>query len=132
MKKFLTTGLVLGLIAFTTAAQANMYKMKMELTVDGKIVARPTVVAAEGQKAVVTEKPDGQSKGFYIEVVAGEADKKKILMKFVVGSDENGVRTVLGSPEVIAKEKKGATVSVTKSDGSESMSLKVWAERVKK
>lgn len=133
MKKSLLMSVVLMFIA-PAAFAANMYKMKMELTVDGKIVARPTVVTAENQKATISEKANDATKSFYIEVIPTETDKMKkgIQLDIVVGSDENGKKTVLGTPQIITKEKKDATISVAKSDGSESMSLKVWTERVKK
>ena len=129
-------GLSLCLFAFSAhsapaADTSAAYEVKLELAVDGKHVASPKLTVNSDQKAVIRQKADDGTT-YVVEVLLHpEAGKKMVTMDFTVSSEgADGKSDVLATPHVTAKERKGATVTVNKNDGSEKMSLKVWAKRI--
>lgn len=135
-------GLCLSLFALSTTALAKdaapaeasaAYELKLELAVDGKQVASPKLTVSSDQKAVVRQKSDDGTT-YVVEVILhpDSSAKKMVTMDFTVSAETaDGKSEVIATPHVTAKERKGATVTVNKSDGSEKMSLKVWAKKIK-
>lgn len=104
------------------------YQLKLELAVNGKHVASPTMTLEPDQKAVVSQKgEDGNT--YIIEVIATPQEKKSVKFDFAVSDEIEGKPHLISNAVVITKERKGATITVNKSDGSEQLSLKVWAKR---
>lgn len=110
------------------------YNVKLEMAVDGKLVASPDLKVSADEKAVVTQKAE-DGVNYVIEVLLhpDSAKKKVVIMNFTVSTEAaDGKREVIATPQVTVKERKGATVTVNKSDGSEKLSLKVWAKKITK
>jgi len=125
-------GIALLAMSGSAFASSNAYDLKMDLSLDGKHVSSPRVVVKEGEPATVTQ--ENGSKKQFIEVIATEGsiqNHKGILMKFTVGTiGENGERTIVAKPQVLAKE--GEPAKITQSDtksGVEHLSLSVVAKK---
>jgi hypothetical protein len=143
MEVFMKTilGLCLGLIAFSAVVEAktevpmdpgSSYELKLELAVDSKQVASTKLLVNSDQKAVIRQK-SGDGKTYIVEVLLHPDDsaKKIVTMNFTVSTETaDGKSEVIDTARVTAKERKGATITITKSDGSEKMSLKVWAKKI--
>ncbi len=132
--KSLGLALLAATLAMTGSAFAstNAYDLKMDLSLNGKHVSSPHVIAKEGKPATITQ--ENSSNGHFIEVIATEGsiqNHKGILMKFVVGTiGKNGERTIISRPQVVAKE--GEPAKITQSDsknGAEYLSLSVTAKK---
>ncbi len=129
MKKIIA----LILIAGTSAFAANKgYDLRMNLTVDGKLVSAPQMIVEEGKTATVTQKNESGDESF-IEVTASEGSVKNnngILMKFTIGVvQKNGERKIISQPQILAKENKKAEITVGSNAGTKDMSLTVVATR---
>jgi hypothetical protein len=124
-KSFIVLCFLMGSSAFA----ANVYHLKMDLSIDGKKVASPGLVVREGAPASITEESStGKS---FVEVIAKEGsiqNHKGILMNFVVEySGPNGERKILAKPQILAKENEPAQITV--GENGQEMSLTVVAQR---
>lgn len=115
-------GLLLSAPAF---AATNTYEIKMDLSVDGKTVFSPRLHVIEGESTSITQ--DSADSMTYIEVVASHADaggNKGILMKMSLSHiNEDGSRTILANPTIMAKENEPAQIMVGDDDGNISLSV---------
>ena len=120
---------------FLTSAQSfaslNTYNLAMDLTMAGKHVGTSTTTVREGEMAGITHTKD--SAVTFIDVVASEGETRghqAILMKFVVGKIENGVKTIVSKPQVWVKENSPAKISYRKpGTDTDDFSLSVTAQR---
>jgi type II secretory pathway component HofQ len=124
--------IVLFAVSTSAFASSNAYDLKMDLSLDGKHVSSPRVVVNEGEPAIVTQ--DNGAKKLSIEVVATEGsiqNHQGIMMRFAISTiGENGERTVIARPQILAKE--GEPAKITQSDsksGSEQLSISVTAHK---
>ncbi|MGZ3787505.1 MAG: hypothetical protein ACXVLQ_03230 [Bacteriovorax sp.] len=117
------------LLACSSAFASTSYDLKMDLSLNGKHVSSPRVIAQEGETATIIQKSDG--KETFIDVVTTKADmKNSVMMKFTVGTiGKNGERTILSRPQVIARENETAKISQGETGGQELLSLSVIAKR---
>jgi type II secretory pathway component GspD/PulD (secretin) len=130
MKRIFATA-VIALFSSSAFATSAGYEMKMDLSINGKLVSSPRVIALAGEKASVTQRLEKSKNGTFIEVVATEdqGEFKGILMKFVVGTiDRDGKKTILATPSIIATENEKAEVSVS-DNGKQEYALSVIASR---
>lgn len=115
--------------AAAPAQPVGSYQLKLEVAVNGKHVASPTMTLEPNQKAILSQKgEDGET--YIIEVIATPQEKKVVKMDFTVSHEVNGKPELISNAQTITKERKGATITVNKSDGSEQLSLKVWAKKI--
>lgn len=123
-------GLALLMVASSAFAKTKGYDLKIDLSLKGKHVASPHLVVKEGEKATITPQSDNAAR--FIEVTATEGEvqgHKGILMNFTVGSiTKDGKRTILSTPEILAKENESAQIVVGGKDGAE-LSMSVVAKR---
>ncbi|WP_413290623.1 hypothetical protein [Bdellovibrio sp. HCB337] len=117
----------------TTKEMKSAFELQMELSIDGKKVASPSLIALEGEKASISQRNENSKDGSFIEVVTtqekSETNSNMITLSFVVGTiDRDGKRTILASPRVITIENEKATVSIDQEDQDE-VSLSVVARR---
>ncbi|MGZ3746997.1 MAG: hypothetical protein ACXWRE_06510, partial [Pseudobdellovibrionaceae bacterium] len=86
----LTISLLSLLMSTASLASEKAFELKMELSIKGKHVSSPRVIAKEGETTLITEEDEG--KKTFIEVVATEdkivRGKHSVLLKLVVGSIE--------------------------------------------
>lgn len=108
MKLFVFIGsLLLGSAAFA----APSYDLKVDLSVDGKIVSSPHLVVREGETGSITQDTDG--KKIYIDVVAKAHKPKGIEMSFQYGEIlANGEKQMISTPRIIALENEKASIQV--------------------
>lgn len=116
--------LVLGGSAF---AGGPGYDLKMDLSMNGKHVFSPRVIAKAGETATATHKTDTEET--FIEVIPTEGtiqNKKGILMQMTIGTiNKAGQRTVLSKPRVLANENETATMTVENKNSKISLSVLV-------
>lgn len=122
---------MISLFSLSALASVNVYDLQIELAMNGQHALSPRVVTPEGEAAMLTLKTEGE--GSFIEVVASEGEiqgSKGILMKFVVGViDEDGQRTILSKPQLLAQENEKAEITIYEDDDKEILSLSVIAQR---
>ena len=122
-------GLTFLLACSSAFASITNYDLQMDLSLNGKHVSSPRVIAKEGEIATIVQKTD--DKETFIEVITTKADMKNaVMMKFTVGTiGKNGERTILARPQVIARENETAKISQGETGGQELLSLSVTAKR---
>lgn len=111
-------------------AATKSYDVKVDLSVNGKRIAAPSVVVKDGETVTVFQKNELDET--FIEVEAHEGmvqNRKGILMKFAVGTiDEFGERKIISRPQILAAENK--LVEVTSGlTNNEKVSLSVVAKK---
>lgn len=119
------------LVGSAAFANGGGYDLKMDLSMNGKHVSSPRLIAREGEVASITQNLNGEK--IFIEVVATEkptANNRAILMSFVVGKiSATGEKTIVSTPKIIALENDKAEVTVNNDQGKESIALSVTAAR---
>lgn len=113
------------------------YDLKMDLSLDGKLVSSPRLIVPEGVVGSIESTPKDKTAIFktnYIEVKATEilvSDKKRIKMNFTVGViDKVGQKTVTSKSHVIARENEKVKITLSENeDNSKHMVLSVVAKR---
>lgn len=123
---------ILGLMIFLTCSSAmatTSYDLKMELSLNGKHISSPRVIAREGETATIIQKSDDMET--FIDVVTTTYDAKNtVMMKFTVGTiGKNGERIILSSPKIISKENEVAKIFQGETGKPEQISLSVIAKR---
>ncbi|MBK7890552.1 MAG: hypothetical protein IPJ84_06825 [Bdellovibrionales bacterium] len=107
------------------------YTLKMELSMNGKVVSTPRLVVRSGETGSITE--ESAARKTFIEVTATEGSvqkRKGIMMNFVVGLiAKDGTRTVLSRPSILANENEKAEITVADKENGESVALSVIATR---
>ena len=124
---------IMGLFISTSLwASTPGYDLKLELSLDGKVVASPRIVVQEGKVGTLTQE-SGDNKIFF-EIVASEGEiqgNRGILLKLKIGLINNdGSRTIISQPQILAKPGEEAHITVGQDD-KEEMTLKVIATRKK-
>lgn len=127
---FKATLLVSFLFLSTAFAAKPIYKLNVDLTLNGKHVASQGLLANEAEKSEVQQKYSNGT-GSFIEVTPEEIDgeQDKIHLKFVVGKLVKGARQILSTPEMIVTEGKSGSITVGEDDGPESFTLTVLVNR---
>ena len=116
--------------AAPAAAVNPIYKLNIDLTLNGKHVASQGLIVNHGEKSEIQQK-SANGTGSFIEVTPEEIDGelKKVHLKFVVGVIAKGTRQILSMPEMIVSEGKAGSITVGDDDGPESFTLTVLANR---
>lgn len=123
--------LLVSFLFLSSAFAANpVYKLNINLTLNGKHVASQGLIVNHGEKSEIQQK-SASGTGSFIEVTPEEIDGelKKVHLKFTVGVIAKGVRQILSTPEMIVSEGKAGTIEVGEDDGPESFTLTVLANR---
>lgn len=119
-------------------SSAISYDIKMDLSLNGKVISSPQIIAKDGEVASITSgTEDGEH---FIEVTAIEESilgNKGIMMTFVMGKiEKDGQRIILSKPQLFAKENQKSEVvvepiaeQVDGGVGQEMLSLSVIAKR---
>lgn len=135
--KTLVLGLFLILISpYSNAAirSTKAFDLDMQLSLNGKLVSSPRVLAKNGETALITQTVDGDDEQSFIEITALDGSilgNDGIMMTFTVGKiGPNGERKILSKPQVFAQENQKAEVTVEQVDGDnkEMLSLTVLAK----
>lgn len=132
--KYLITTLLL-LLATTAFAATTSYDLKMQISLDGKLISTPEIITHTG---VATTFSSGTgTDDISIEVLATETsvnDKKGILLNFVFKTTVKGgqkTSTTSRKAEVLVTEGKPTTFTVGDAkSGKEELSLTVVAKKV--
>jgi hypothetical protein len=114
-------GLLIAMISLNTFAANKYYDIGMDLSVGGKKIQTPRILAKDKVTETVI-----QGKNFF-EVTATENPlDQTVKMDFVVGEfAEDGTRVILERPTIIAKENKRAEMIIKQNDGPEELKLSV-------
>lgn len=114
-------GLLIALISLNAIAANKYYDIGVELTVDGKKVPAPRILAKNNMTETVIQ---GNK---FIEVTATENPlDQSVKMDFTMGEiSEDGERIILSKPTIITKENTRAEMTKTREDGSEEMKMSV-------
>lgn len=123
-------GLALIMVSGSAFAATAGYDLKMDLSMNGKLISSPRMIVKAGEMATINQKTESEES--FVEVVATEGEvqnNKGILMKFTVGYiGKNGERTVVAHPQILALENEKAQITVGEKKGTE-LSLSVIAKR---
>lgn len=123
-------GLALIMVSSSAFAAITGYDLKMDLSINGKHISSPRLIVNTGEMGTIIQKTDTEET--FIQVVATESDvqnHKDIMMKFTVGYiGNNGERTIVSKPEILAKENEAALITVREKTETE-LSLSVVAKR---
>jgi type II secretory pathway component GspD/PulD (secretin) len=118
-------------IGSTALASGKAYDLKLNVSIEGKIISTPRIIVKEGETGSITQ--DGADGKTYIEVVATEGsieNHKGILMNFVVAKiGADGKKQILGKPRILAKENERAMLMVGDENGKETLSMAIVAKR---
>ena len=127
---FKATLFVSFLFLSSAFAGQPIYKIDLNLNLNGKLLSSPSMHVVSGEKAQIETKSESGN-GSFIEVTPEEIDGelKKVHLKFVVGVIAKGKRRVLSTPEMIVSEGKEGTITVGDDDGPEHLTLTVLANR---
>lgn len=134
MKSLVLSCLLLaGSVSFAAIQAPKTYNLKMELSVNGKMVSAPIINVIEGEKALITQ-DDGAQKSF-IEVMAKREITRKgqaaIFMDFTVGQlMADGSKSIKASPKIYVAENNKAEIRVAGTD-SDTLDLSVIVNEVK-
>jgi hypothetical protein len=120
--------IIIGLLSLQSFAGTNNFDIKAELSIHGKLVARPHIVAIPNEMVTIRQM-DGNHKETLIEMVASEV-KDGVMMKFTVIYIENGKNTVISKPQILALFGEPAEITVGEDGEQETLNLKVIATRV--
>lgn len=122
---FVTITCLLSLQSF---ASTNNFDIKAELSIHGKLVARPHIIAIPNQMVSI-RKMDENHKETLIEMIASEV-KDGIMMKFTVIFIEDGKNTVISKPQILALFGEPSEITVGEDGEPETLNMKVVATRV--
>lgn len=129
--------LALSLFCGSVFASETGYDLKMDLSINGKLVSTPKLMVKAGETATILQESDSKTPNdqkTFIEVVAKEGPKDKnsgILMNFTVGViSKNGERTIRSTPRILVKENEVGQITIG-GKGEEELSLSVVAKRRK-
>ncbi len=131
LMKLLSVALLLA--ASSAFGTVNGFKLKMGVSLNGKLVSSPQLIVKAGETATFTQQKAGTEENF-IEVIPTEGKIKNqdgIMMKFVIGTiNKDGTRKVIATPEVLVKENVPARLT-TRQMGSlkDELSLSITAAR---
>lgn len=124
-------------LASAAIRKTNGYDLKMKLSLNGKLISSPRIIAKAGETATIIQKTDDREEENFIEVTAIDGTilgNEGIMLTFVVGNiAKDGTRKILSKPQVFAKENRKAEVTVEQAaehgDSKEMLSLSVVAKR---
>lgn len=128
---FLSTAFATSVVAASNPKQGlPIYKLNVDLTLNGKHVASSGLLANEAETSEVQQKY-ANGAGSFIEVTPEEIDGEldKIHLKFVIGKLVKGARQILSTPEMIVTNGKSGSITVGEDDGPESFTLTVLVNR---
>lgn len=118
-------------------AASSKLKMKVALSVNGKIVAQPQIITDLNQSATITQKEKKSNKEYVIEVLPttpNSANPEMVQMQFKVTQIEKGQSKILSGASILGKTNQQAEVSVNMNnpkDQVKTVSIKVtptWVE----
>lgn len=117
-------------VSSVLAAAKPVYKLALDLTLNGKHMTSQGVMATNLQKSEIQQKSENGTESF-IEVTpqALVDEPGKVHLKFSIGLIVKGERRILSMPEMIVSEGKQATITIGEDDGPESLTLSVLAHR---
>ncbi|MBX3020872.1 MAG: hypothetical protein KF799_04285 [Bdellovibrionales bacterium] len=119
--------IVLALFAAPAFAAPQVYDIAMKLKSNGKEISAPTIVVKEGETAKLTQR-DTEGTTFW-EIVAHDQGDNQILLNFKVGTISNdGKRTAVSQPRILAAENEMAEMNISRDD-AEVLTLSVVAKR---
>lgn len=115
---------LLCLIALSPEAPAavpspRIYVLDMKLSLDGKVVSAPKIVAQEGMKAELADVDQKTKNGTFIEVTAHRVDSIKdnqAFLQMVVGKVTNGQKEIISTPQLVALENEEAAMEIGEGD----------------
>lgn len=134
MKSFLLTAVILSAnVAFAAINTVQAFDMEMSLSIDGKAVTSPRIIAKEGEKETYLHEADGQKS--LIEVVAKDAKTKDgtaaIEMEFTISQiAEDGTAKIISQPRILALPNSEAEITVGGNGRPNVLALKVIANKL--
>jgi len=134
MKKTIFTAIVLSSqFALSAIGTVKAFDMEMNLSIDGKAVSTPRIIAKEGEKEIYIHEANGERNS--IEVLAKEVKTQDgvqaIEMIFTVSRiAEDGSSKVIAQPHITALPNSQAMIQVGENVRPNMLSLKVVANNV--
>lgn len=129
-------GLLLFNISFSVLSFAAVpkYDLKVEVSLNDKLVSSPHLVVQEGEPVTIVQKLAQDE--MFLEVVAvrtrSDSQTPAVRMNFVVGTmNRKGEREVLSTPQIVALENETSEIRVgERGKPDSSVSLKVIANQI--
>ena len=119
------------MVGSSALATLRTYDLKVNLTMNGKHVSSPQIIAKEGETASMTQELNGEK--IFMDVIATEntaKDKNAIFMKFSVGTiSAKGEKKIISTPQILALENQKAEIQVVDEKDHENLSISVVAIR---
>lgn len=108
----------------------SVYKIDMNLVLNGKHVSSPKMYVISGEKAEIQNVTES-GHGHFIEVTPSEMAEEpgKVHLKFTVGLIVKRARQILSNPEMIVSEGQTGTIAVGEGDDPENFTLTVLVNR---
>lgn len=134
MKKLLLIAATVYAGAALAAIQnIKAFDMEMNLSIDGKAVSAPRIIAKEGEKETYVQEVDGHKN--LIEVIAKEVKTQDgqaaIQMAFTVSEiAEDGTAKVISQPQITALPNSEAEITVSGNGRPNLLALKVIANKL--
>ena len=129
MKSIFAVAFLFSSVSFATTSG---YELKVDLSIDGKLISSPRIITIAGEKASISQRIEKSKNGTFIEVIAKDVPDSvpnAIRMDFVVGTiDHDGKKTVLATPSIITLENEKAMIETTEDNGK-SVALSVIPQR---
>jgi hypothetical protein len=107
-------------------ASETAYELSLDVSIDGKHIASPSVVVRNGVKSTI------DLDGRFIDVLAREdREDKRIVMSFWIGELDKGVRKILATPSAVTLAGRRVVLKVMLDDpgsGMQQITLAVTAQ----
>ncbi len=121
---------------FSAFAQKNLYKIKYTILVDGKSVSNSMIHVKEGVKGTVKKvvRQNEDKLETEVSVIAQEGQvkgHKGIIIDMEVHNIENEVMRAISKPKILVKEGEEATLRTSTVSGSNTVELRIKAQRIK-
>ena len=119
-------------IALNAQAKPDIYKIEMDLFIEGLTEGSRMITIEEGKEGQVTSELDGVTST--VKVLAKSLRDKKeptVELNFEVSTlSKNGERTILSKPRFIVLVGKTAEIETTESNGDKILRLRTKATRL--
>ena len=131
MKYFII--LATGLFCINAFAGTKSFDVKAQVSINGKLISSPHIITKPNELASISQKGDN-NKQTLIELIASDYSTKDtkdgIMMKFTVSSIDNGKKTVISKPQIIALPGEPAEILVGETGKADSVRVSVVATRI--
>lgn len=111
--------LLLASPASASVPSPRIYLLDFQLSLDGKVVSSPRVVAQEGTKTELSDVNKKTKTGTFIEVTPHRVDSERdnqTFLQMVVGKIVDGKKEIISTPQLMAMENEEAAMEIGEGD----------------